>query len=618
MIHFRRLIAVALCAALLWPAQPVFAASRSLSAPAAPLAALPALPALQAPVITPAQAAAVKTPLAALPQLSVTVAEVAAAQPGSAQAAASLDRHFEAAQPKASVSETSVTGSLSAAAPSTLSPATSSTPAARPAPRAVRSSDGGAVNAKVLAIVGAVVVTIAIVVGMFIHNGKKQDEFWKSSKASADVVLVEKARRSGDAETLLKIAAEARKRQAAEKEQVADAKARHSDTVDGKKVSDVEKLAAFDGMVAARAELGANELGKDASKRIGGRRPEEWKQEIGLLDAEAKAAKFDGAVGRQLEKLQLEVARETAAGDQAQADLAAFDAKVPGIGGGLLKEQSRLAGGELQKFRADEVGAEAALYNAELAAVRGRIYDRLAAGSAEFRGHGERRDALTAVESGTLKSAVELAKSLDNDLRDMTQHLANKTARLKNAEKLLAEAEQLTHVPIYVQAKDAQGNPMVDGQGRPVMVLDRYEDQSGPKRDAARAERDAARSEADQARGLAISADRGAVALRTLVATLRRDGTLEREGLIGQIPEKVPSIRVYIGYDWYDVGSADLEFFLNQLTEQQANEIRARFNGTLGGLEQARAEVQKRASAESDWLSRRVTDELQREKARDF
>jgi hypothetical protein len=601
------------------PALPVLpAAVAPLAVEAASAASAPAIPKAGA-AAAPQAPAASSAKAAALPGLQKLAAQTSSAKPGSAEAGAALDRNFDLSNAgSASDAASPVSGSESPRA-SGLAP---SAPSARRAgvSRIERrlGSDGGAVNVKLIAIIGGVVLALAVAIGALVHHGQKQDAFWKGSKAAADIVSVERAKRAGDAEALFTLAREARARQAQEREQVADAKARHAETIGSQKVSEVETLAAFDGLAAARAELGANEVSKDAARRLGGKLPSDWQGKIGSLDAQAKSSGYEGAVARELDQLSAEVTKERAADGALQGDLRAFDDKVPGIAGGLLKEQSRAARAELSKFESEELNAESNLHASELSAVRGRVYARLASGSAEFKSHADRRDALSAAADGSLKSAVELAQGIDDNLRDMSRHLANKTAALKDADKLENEAAQLTHVAVYVQAKDAQGNPMVDGQGRPVQVLDHYEDQSQPKRDAARAKRDEARSEADQARGLAVSADRSAVALRTLIVALRRDGTLEKEGLSSALPSRVPDVRVYIGYDWYDIGSADLEFFLNQLTEEQANEVRSRFGGVVEPLKQARSELSSRSAAEGRWLDSRVSDELQREKSRDF
>jgi hypothetical protein len=647
MNRFRRCLAVALVWTLTVPTQSVSAAAfRALSLPAGaqlsgPLApqalGMPVLPFLPSasvglatpmgpgdfarlPSVAPAPAAAVPAPAAALPALQKLSAETGAAKPGSVESAASLDRHFDAAgsNGKNGSDAPSVLGTVSGAS-SSLSPsgASSPSPRATPPPRSPRDGQRGAVNVKLIAIIGGVVLAVAILVGALLHSGHKQDAFWKDSKASTDVVAVETARRAGDAESLFKIAAEARKRQAQETEQVADAKSRHQDKIGAQSVSDVEKLAAFDGMAAARAELGANDVSKDAARRMGGRLTSEWQAKLGTLDAEARAAGFEGKVARELDVLGTEVAGERAADARLQADVSAFSDKLPTLGGGLLKEQAQKARGELSAFESNELNAEAALQAQEAGAVRGRLYARLSSGSSEFKSHADRRDALASLADGSLKSAVELSESLDNDLRDMSTHLASKTTHLKEASRWDDEAQRLQRVEVKDQAKDAQGNVMHDAAGNIVYTV-HYEDQSGPARDNARRERDAARSEADQARGLGVSADRSAVALRTLVVTLRRDPLVAREGLQASVPATVPGIRVYIGYDWYDVGSADVDFFLNQLTEQQANEVRARFGGVVEPLRQAQSEVNGRRSSESGWLDKRVDDELAREKARDY
>lgn len=483
------------------------------------------------------------------------------------------------------------------------------------APMSSVSSQAGSANVGLIAAIGGVVLAVALTIGLLIHHGQKQDAFWTQSKANADIVQVERAQRAGDAQTLYAIAAQAQARQAAEREQVAEAQDQHADKIGTQSVSDVRKLEAFDGMVAARAALAANEISHDSSKRLGAVRPEDWKAKLDAADAQARAAGSEGQLATQVDALGAEVNQERSADAALQADLQAFSGVVPSLGAGRLKEQRDALSGELSQFENGEIAQESALHDQEVSAMRGRIFSRLEQGNAAFKAHADHQAALAAVADGSLKSAVELAQGIDDNLRDMSAHLANKAQYLKDADDLETQAGQLTHVPIYVQAKDAQGNLMFDGQGRPVQVLDHYEDQSQPKLDAAKSKRDQARSEADEARGLAISAARSAVALRTLLGSLRQDPALQREDLASQLPSKVPDVRVYIDDDWYDIGSADLDFFLNQMTQQQADDVRARFGGVVGPLEQARATAQSRAEAESQWLNQRVDQELAQEES---
>lgn len=349
MTRLSRFVAVALAWAMISPAPQVSAAafraltpegvsfrtlpSAPAAAPAAPLAALTAMPALpaaapalaapslSAPALAsvplaaeaaPAASAPAMQKAAALPGLQTLAARTSAAKPGSAEAGAALNKGFDLSNAGSDSAQTPAVSGAESTGASSLAPAAPSARRASSSSRIERriGSDGGAVNTKLIAIIGGVVLAVAIAIGALVHHGAKQDAFWKDSKAAADIVAVERATRAGDAEPLYKLAHDARARQAQEREAVADAKSRHADKIGSQSVSEVEKLAAFDGLAAARAELAANEVSKDPARRLGGTLTADWQSKLAALDAQAKSSSFEGQVGRELDRLASEVSKE--------------------------------------------------------------------------------------------------------------------------------------------------------------------------------------------------------------------------------------------------------------------------------------------------------------------
>lgn len=446
---------------------------------------------------------------------------------------------------------------------------------------------------------------MAAVILVITSCGKSKSDLWESSKSNQDIVAIEKARRAGDAETLIRIAREARTRQARSKELVADAKSRGSKTVNNATKDDVktaQAYEAFDGLVGARGETNGNAVSRDPQQRIGEELPATWQERIAAAEAEARRSGFEGALALQLEALRSELGRENAAAGRIEGDIKSFDEQVPFLFGGRLKEQSAKAQQDLDEFKNTELTPEEALYQAAAASMRQRVSARLAQKSQEFQGHLSRMDRLAGLAEGQLKSAAELARAIDDDLRDMAVHRHNEAYNL-------LMASQNERVAVRKPAFDRHGNPVYDAKGNRVYRTV-YEDQSGPYRALAA-------SEASAAQASAAGAKRGLEILRGMIASLHRDSAIQAEGLGPALPSGTNGTQIDPGHGpifdfWADSTWA---FFSNQFSEAQASEARARFGGVVEPLNRVEQEVARRRGAEAGWLQEQIEREIDRQAA---
>ncbi len=548
-------------------AMPVIGAFSTPTALVPVLAAASLTPAALAPV-----AAAAATPVAVKPVLEVVSAKITASKPGSLEAASAL--------------ETAYTGSLSAAsadavpgAPSALSSALKPSAAASsddssrvPSPRSPRS---GKINVKLLAIIGGAVIVIGLIIGLLVHNGSAKNKVWEQSRAAQEVVKIESAIRSGDAETLFKIEAEARSRQKTSQ----DADAAKAKTLD-----------AFDGLVALRGGTTGNAASTKPEQRPGGQLFTTWKNRLADAEAQAKQSGTIAPLARALSDLRAEIAKEnTVAGVYAQ-DLRKFQAEVPVIGG-AMGEQASKATTELGAFRF-EAASEQGLHDQYYAAMRQIVADRLAATSSDFRASLERADRLSTLAAGTLSTLDDLADKVDNDFKTMA---AERRAQKDNA----AEAGRHTADPVL----DAAGKPTYDSAGKAIT------------QDNSQTWKDKAAQNAANAQAAAASAKANIEAFNRDVKTLRGDRAMESESLDKSLPKSAdvgnPDWEHGIHRDLlepWQLGNASTDF-----TEAEANDARARFGTAKGAVTSVQQTVDQRKKELKAAIDKAIDDEVARE-----
>ncbi|MCX5794255.1 MAG: hypothetical protein NTY77_02010 [Elusimicrobia bacterium] len=439
----------------------------------------------------------------------------------------------------------------------------------------------------VIVVVAIVAAVVAAGTGVYLWlRGKSKNDTWQNSKSNQDIIALEKARRDNDPAALEKIKTEARGRQQRMDERVANAQSAGSRSVtlsDGKSlpVQSAQTYAAFDGLVAARSEINENAVSQDPAKRVGGQPPAVWQSQLTGLESQAKQTESEGALALSLKSMRSEIGREDAAAGRYEKDISRFDASVPGLFGGRLKEMTKRAQTDLNEFKSAEIAPEKALLEKTNGAMRGRVSDRLTAKDTEYQGHLAHLDTLNQAADGTLKSAVEMAQQVDKDMADMSSHEHNRAFNL-----LLASQNESVLVDDY------------DGQGR--KTGSHYEDHSATFKALAA-------SEGAEARASAASAQAGVKALNTIIPLLHKDPVLKAEGLTFALPAnsgKGPNSSGSVFFDFWL--PASWNFFGTMFSESQAGQARASFAPIKGSLESVMAEVNSRRSGERAWTDKRI------------
>ncbi|MBI5208516.1 MAG: hypothetical protein HY927_00920 [Elusimicrobia bacterium] len=437
----------------------------------------------------------------------------------------------------------------------------------------------------VIAIVAAVA---AVGTGIYLWlRGKSKNDAWENSKSNQDVIALEKARRDNDPAPLNAIKTESRGRQKRMDERVANAQSAGKKEIElsnGKSISVKEgrTFAAFDGLVAARAEMNENAVSKDSSKRVGGELPSTWQQNLSGLETTAKSSEFEGALAVSLKSLRAELGRQDAAQAQYEKDVARFDETVPGLFGGRLKEMTKRGLSDIAEFKSSEIAPEKAAFERFNGAMRGRVSDRLADRDAEYQTHLARLQDLTGAADGTLKSAVEMAQGADKDMADMASHEKSRAMYL-----LLASQNENVEVVDY------------DSQGR--RTGSHYEDHSATYKAMAA-------SEGAEARAAGASAQAQIKALSKIIPLLHKDPVLKAENLTFALPTQ-SNTRVggQGGSVFFDFWMpASWNFFMTMFSESQALQARSAFAPVKGALESVLNEVNARRKGEAAWTDKQI------------
>ncbi len=574
------------------PATPMGPGDLSLMAPGLPAGAnvaetIGAMQAAQAQAAQPAQAA---TP-AAMATLNVVTGQLAKAPQGDAVAAdAVLSRAIEGSKTGTTFSAEPVIGrdvGAQAFASGLVLADKAQQPQSAPSVsrRDFRDNERGSTTVVVSIILG-VVAAVAITIGVIWHNAQKKNDEWQNSKSNQEIVLVERARRANDAETLYKIGQDARTRQARMNERIADAKSAGSKKVDDKTGDDLGQAkfyAAADGLVGARAEMNHDQVSQDPAKRIGEVPAPAWKQRLADENAKAKTSEFEGDLAVALQGLKAQLGRVDAKDQGLKGDIDNFHKEVPGSFKGRMGEMENKARADLNEFESTDVQPEHALYDQLNGEMRGRVSAKLAAGSAEYQGHLAHLQRLSDADE-QLKPALEIAVQIDKDLKDMASHEHNRQFNL-----LLASQNENVEVDDY------------DNQGR--KTGSHYEDHSGTYKALAA-------SEGAEARASAASAQGGVKALHAILPLLRNNKTLKDEGLASLIPQDPRNVAQNgsVFFDFWIPASWNL--FGSLFTESQAGQAQAAFAPILAQLQGAQQLVGERQNGENGWVNGAIDQDL--------
>lgn len=268
-------------------------------------------------------------------------------------------------------------------------------------------------------IVVPAVVVIGTFVGIYYYRASERAREWANSPQASQMALVEKARAERDAEALDRLGDEARASRA------------------GRNLQDAlgRRHAAYDGAVAARADLNENAVSQDPALRIGETPPAAWRRTLTDENAAAAAGGHEGRLALGLQALKAELDRQDFEAKRLSRDIEEFADHTPNLFADRMREQVAKARAELKEFSGGEVSGELALYNGLTRAMRDRVTDRLAGADAVFREAQARSARLSLVLSGELIGSLDAAQRADEHLADASRHRRDWRDLTKRAEE---------------------------------------------------------------------------------------------------------------------------------------------------------------------------------------
>lgn len=353
---------------------------------------------------------------------------------------------------------------------------------------------------------GSAAAVVAAGAGTWVYlRGRGKDRQWLASESHTLMKQADKLA-SRDPAQLAQLVQRGRSaRQAAER------KLQAASTRKEKKLASRE--VAFTGLAAAYAALVLNVSTENPANRVGAHLPKVWKQKLGAAELEAKRSKSDGKVALLLQDLSKEVDQQRAVTERHRGALEGFDKAKPMIFAKNMKRAMKRVHDAVGTF-GKELDVEQKLLTAKTTAMRGRVSDRLANKSAEYK---EKRTYLGELDTFVgkrLGPVVTLAHQISDNLSTIASARQQETT-------YLAMAASRTRVPVQKTR-----TKYVNGKAETEHYTD-YEDQSGYYRMMAANEASTAQSNATEAQSRISS-------LNTHLRALRGHAILTREG--GQMP----------------------------------------------------------------------------------
>src|SRR5260370_38319282 len=123
----------------------------------------------------------------------------------------------------------------------------------------------------------------------------------------------------------------------------------------GDSLEAARRYAAFDLLVAGRAELNENAVSADPRARIGGETPAVWRKRLGDADADARATGFEGKLALKLKRLGAEIVSERGAGEKIEAELGVYAKFIPKLFGGQMGREVERGKTDVAAYEKEEV-----------------------------------------------------------------------------------------------------------------------------------------------------------------------------------------------------------------------------------------------------------------------
>ncbi|MFC1523063.1 HEAT repeat domain-containing protein, partial [Elusimicrobiota bacterium] len=439
---------------------------------------------------------------------------------------------------------------------------------------------------------GAVTATAATIGGFSFYSSRRTNE-WKNSQSAKDLARIKEAKEYNDIKDLQLISEGARERYENLNYHIEEAESRGRKKLNNRNKDTVKKakrLIAYDLLIITLADLAKNSLATDPSKRIGGELPAVWKERLDNAEQEAIETNFDGKLALKLKSLANEIRDQRTITEELNNNLKTFDAAVPSIFGGEMKEELKGAKAELENFQSSETAEERALYQNKNTGMRRRVSRRLYSEREDYKQHWDRYDSLGKLLKEKLTDAADRARQVDTELREMISEYdeAARNYRLARSHR---------SVPVTRYRTNHKGEQE---------TYTAYEDQSAPYRSRARS----AESDAQEA---ARKANRKLGELRTMLPALHRDRTIFTEGLKELLP-KEPGKNVDADSGFGYIGAVLLPpifgMFSSMSSSSDGQRARRKFKPVLESLERVEALVKARKNKESKWINNEIDIDL--------
>ena len=367
----------------------------------------------------------------------------------------------------------------------------------------------------------------------------------------------------------------------------------------GKAAKKAARENAFLELAVVRAELALDES-PDVKKRLSGRTLDVWQGQLGGLEAGARAQvtpMSEGKLALALKDVAREIEQEKAVVERHDQAIARFDDHVPVAFGGDMARESKTTKEQVQRLASVEVEGEIALHANLTRAMRGRVSDRLAGESGEFKQRRERHGALTQLREGLLGATLNEARSAE---REYDAALNDRRQASYYEAEALQHTNDLEH---YSEDEDYyEGN---ERRTRSVPKTRSVDNSQQYRTTAAMYSSSASThtSNGNQALG----------ALRQRLGQLAQDRTVLAEQLA--VPGQGGHGGASGGPGWYGelFLPEGLNLFANMMAQSSLSDAQSFAAHKVGALESMYGEVDRREKGEHGWLEQQVDGDLTRQ-----
>lgn len=442
----------------------------------------------------------------------------------------------------------------------------------------------------------------ALAFGLYFFYSHKKEQVWVESKSARDVAQIATCIESKDWKALDEIENRARKRHEKIEKAIQSAQSKGENRIDNRTHDSVAHAlcyAAFDMLVATRADLNKNRFSKDPQSRIGITPLSRWSSRLAEEDQIAMHTGFEGNLALQIDTMTYENNEQHRTIVTLSRYISDFKGEVPAFFAATMSAQLLLAQSELKEFQTNEVEAEELLARQVTATMRQRVSARLYSERPDYREHLDRRERLQSLLASKVEPAANTARYIDHQLSEVISH------RRSESHNLIL-AEQNRHVPV----RKSRSVRCADGKSTNCSEsYTDYEDQSFMYRAMAQADADAAEACAKKTKA---EVDQ----LKPLIAGLKSDNVIRDEKLLEQLPQggQIQDIHEGQGVASHWILPPLVSLFASVSSEGDASRARSEFSPVLASLIEVEKQVSDRHTSEVQWVNMQIDADVARQK----